>query len=118
MKNPYYNGIVSYHFSVNIKSLDHQACLFVAKKIKDYLSAWAFGCNLMSEHKSANKGEVLNREIQVRFEAYPGDVIAFREGLRCICFHYDLYTENTTVKIKDHEMAPKGSRLHILDENN
>lgn len=114
MTNPYYNGLVTYHFSVVIKSIDHQTCLSLTKKIKDYLSAWAFGCSYPSEHKSTRKGDVLDREIQANFEDYPSNVIAFREGLRCICFHYDLFTEDTTVKIIDHGTRPKGSRLNII----
>lgn len=114
MENLYYNGIASYHFSVVIKSTDHQDCLLISKKIKDYLSAWSFGCSVSRESKSARKGDVLNREIQARFEDYPVDIIAFREGLRCICFHYDLFTENTTVKIIDHGTSPKDSHLNIF----
>lgn len=114
MHNPYYNGLVTYHFSVIVKSVSHQTCLTVSNKIKDYLSAWAFGCTYPNEHKSARKGDVLSREIQAHFEDYPGDVIAFREGLRCICYHYDLYTKDTTVKIIDHGTSPKDSRINIV----
>jgi hypothetical protein len=114
MNNPYYNGIVTYHFSVVMESNNHETCLLISKKIKDYLSAWDFGCSHPSEHKSARKGDVLNREIQARFENYPSDVIAFREGLRCICFHYNLYFKSTTVKIIDHGTSPKDSHLNIL----
>ena len=114
MKNVYYNGLVQYQFSVIVKSVDHQTCLSVSKKIKDYLSAWAFGCTYPNEHKSARKGDVLSREIQANFEDYSGTVIAFREGLRCICFHYDLFTDVTTVKIIDHGTLPMDSRINLL----
>jgi len=117
MTNSYYNGIVTYHFSVVVKSTDHQTCLTLTKKIKDYLSAWSFACSYPNEHKSARKGDVLDREIQANFEDYPSNVIAFREGLRCICFHYDLYSQDTTVKIIDHGTSPKGSHLNILNNN-
>lgn len=114
MSNPYYNGIVTYHFSITIKSHSHQVCLDVSKRIKDYLSAWYFGCSNPSESKSARKGDVLGREIQSRFEDYPGTVIAFREGLRCICNHYDLFMDKTSVKITEHGTEPKDSHLNIL----
>lgn len=114
MHNPYYNGIVTYHFTVTIKSSSHKVCLVLSKKIKDYLSAWEFGCSYPSEHKSARKGDVLNREIQARFEDYPSSVIAFREGLRCICFHYDLHAKDATITITDHGTSPKDSHLNIL----
>lgn len=115
MNNPYYNGIVTFSFSVVIKSNDHQTCLFITKKIKDYLSAWYFGCAYSKEHKSARKGDILNREIQSSFEDYPSNVIAFREGLRCICSHYDLFTKDTSIKIIDHGTAPKDRHLNILN---
>ena len=98
MDNPYFNGIVTFRFSVIVQSADHETCLSLSKKIKDYLSAWSFGCTFPSEHKSARKGDVLNREFQANFEGYPATVVAFREGLRCICFHYDLYTEKKFCK--------------------
>ena len=114
MENIYYNGIVSYHFSVSIKSADHLTCLAVSKKIKDYLSAWSYSCRYPNESKSARKGDVLTREIQACFEDYPANVIAFREGLRCICFHYNLFTEETSVKIIDHGTSPKDSHINIF----
>ena len=114
MNNVYYNDLVTFRFSVIVKSVDHQTCLTVSKKIKDYLSAWAWGCTYPNEHKSSRKGDVLSREIQANFQDYPGTVIAFREGLRCICFHYDLLTKDTSVKIIDHGTEPKDSHLNIL----
>lgn len=114
MKNIYYNGIVSYQFSVSIKSVEHQTCLAVSKKIKDYLSAWSYGCTYPNESKSARKGDVLTREIQASFDDYSVNVIAFREGLRCICFHYDLFTKETSVKIIDHSTSPKDSHINIF----
>jgi hypothetical protein len=109
-KNIYYNGIVRYHFSITIKSADHQTCLAVSKKIKEYLSAWSFGCSFHpKESKSARKGDVLTREIQASFEDHPSTLIAFREGLRCICFHYDLLAKDTSVNIIDHGTLPKDS---------
>ncbi|OJW03924.1 MAG: hypothetical protein BGO52_17395 [Sphingobacteriales bacterium 44-61] len=114
MKNIYYNGLVTYRFSILVKSIDHQTCLSLSKKIKDYLSAWSFGNKYLSEHKSAKKGDILEREIQAGFEDYPATVIAFREGLRCICFHYDLFTKDTSVKIIDHGTEPKDSHVNIL----
>lgn len=114
MNNVYYNGLVKFQFSVVIKSTDHQTCLDISKRIKEYISAWFFGCTNQSESKSARKGDVLSREIQAGFEAYPATVIAFREGLRCICFHYDLFSEKTSVKFIDHGTSPKDSHINIF----
>jgi hypothetical protein len=113
-KNPYFNGMVRYQFTVSIESADHQTCLTVSKKIKDYLSAWAFGCSNPHKSKSARKDDVLSRSFQSSFEGYPATVIAFREGLRCICYHYDLFVEKTTVKITDHGTSPKDSHINIF----
>jgi len=113
-KNVYYNGIVRYQFTISIKSADHQTCHTVSNKIKDYLSAWAFGCSYPSESKSARKGDVLTRDIQASFEDYPATVIAFREGLRCICYHYDVFIKKTSVKITDHGTSPKDSHINIF----
>jgi hypothetical protein len=57
---------------------------------------------------------VLSRDIQAGFEDYPVTVIAFREGLRCICYHYNLFMEKTSVEIIDHGTSPKDSRKEIF----
>ena len=114
MESPYYNGIVCCRFSIIVNSVEHNTCLAITKKIKDYLSAWSFGCSYPSEAKSARKGDILKREIQAAFEGHPSTVIAFREGLRCICYHYNLFAEKTSIKIIDHETSPKDSHINIF----
>ncbi len=107
MSYNYHNNLIDYHFTVVVKSINHKTCLSLSKRIKDYLSSWAFSTTAPSEYKSAKTGEVLSREIQAHFIDYSTNTIAFREGLRCICFHYDNFTENSSVKLIDHSMAPK-----------
>lgn len=106
MLGTYYNGLLEFNFSVVIKSSNHENCLLVSKKMKEYFSAWYFCCNQSNEHKSARKGDVLNRELQAKVKGYSSDIVAFREGMRCICFHYDLYLEDTTVRIIDRGTTP------------
>lgn len=117
----YYNGLVDFHFSINIKADNHDKCLFVAKKIKEYLNSWSFILNnVPSESKSARKGDVLSRHIQSDATAYAGDIIAFREGLKCIVYHYDIsvkkypFEHERGVTLSDHGTTPSNSRKNMF----
>jgi len=114
MNNEYYNGIVEFHFEVVIKADNHHTCLNISKKIRHYLSSWSFCVDMSYESKSARKGDVLQRGIQGIAENYPSTIIAFKEGLKCICFHYNLFTQNGSVEFFDRETLPKDSRFNIF----
>lgn len=117
----YYNGLVDFHFSICINADNHDECLFVSKKFKEYLNSWSFILNSSpSESKSARKGDVLSREIQSSITSYPSDIIAFREGLRCIVFHYDISVKKNLLDKKlgvtliDHGTIPKNCRKNLF----
>jgi hypothetical protein len=105
-----YNGMYDQQLSIIISSDKHEVCLYVAKKIKNLCDAWSFEVTY-TEHKSAPKGIVLKREIMTRQIAYAGSIIAFREAVRCLCFHFNLY--NASVVIHDHGSIPKDARTNL-----
>lgn len=87
-----YNGKYRQTLSVTIKSDNHDSCLAISKPIKQQCEAWDF-CVEFTEYKSARKGPVLTRDLMIYQEAYGDDIIIFKEAIRRICFHYDLYCE-------------------------
>ena len=96
-------------FSIIINSDNHDSCLGVSKHIKKQCEAWAFNVRF-TEHKSARKGPVLSREIMIYQKAYSNDIIIFKEAIRRVCFHLDLYFE-PTVKFIDRGAVPVDAKV-------
>lgn len=107
----YYNGQYEQHLEVAIKSHSHDVCLDISKIIRKYCDSWQH-CVSYSEQKSARHGDVLRRSIMVIQKAYAHDIIIFKEGLSCICFHHDSPT--TSVEILNISILPKDSRINLL----
>lgn len=96
-----YADLYRFSFQVIITSENPTNCLFLTKRIKEYLSAWSFSVNLYAEDKSARVGAILQRGLRATMEDSGSYIIAFREGLRCICLYYDSFQENSTIVIHD-----------------
>lgn len=99
-------------FSIVINSENHDSCLEASKPIKKQCEAWSFNVRF-TEHKSARKGTVLRREIMIYQRAYPNDIIIFKEAIRRVCFHLDLYFE-PTVKFIDRGAVPVDEKIKRL----
>ena len=106
-----YNGEYDQYLEVIISSENHETCNNVAKKIRYLCQAWSVK---LVENKSARKGDVLKRDIQIYQTSYAHDIITFRESLKCICFHFDLYSK-TSVNIISNSVAIKDSRRELLE---
>ena len=107
-----YNGMYDQQVEVIITSEQSDTSLLIAGKIKNLCKAWSFSVDVKEykwkKHTLSDKRSVVIRQID-----YAGDIIAFRESLRCICFHYDLYL-NATVEIMDRGTIPKDSRTNLI----
>lgn len=113
----YYNGTVEYRFSVLIQTKTHDATLYISKFFKHYLDAWTYGIDLKDEYKSARKGVVLKRELMARFTAHSSDVIAFREGLRCLVNRYkhpSNFDDPPKAILIDHSMRPEDADSNLF----
>ncbi|MBL7930628.1 MAG: hypothetical protein JNL60_01930 [Bacteroidia bacterium] len=76
--------------SISVKAKDAETCLKITNHIKKQCEAWAF-CVTYTEHKSARKGPVLGRELLIYQLAFAHDIIVFREALRRLCEHYEIF---------------------------
>ncbi|MCH8547162.1 MAG: hypothetical protein LAT54_10560 [Cryomorphaceae bacterium] len=106
-----YNGSYRQSISVIISCDNHQDCLQVAKIIKQQCDVWAFSNVRYKEHKSARKGDVLEREVMISQKAYADDIIIFKEAIRRICEHYGwlfMYSNNS-VRFIDKGAVPEKS---------
>jgi len=89
------NKLFRQRISVIIEGKSHESCLEFAKLIKKQCEAWFFNVQ-MTENKSARKGEVLQREIMIKQEAYANDIIIFKESLKRICFYINSISPKST----------------------
>jgi len=106
-----YNGQYQQNIYITISCGNHDDTLKIASLIKKYCDAWYF-CVTISENKSARKGDVLKRGIAISQTDYAHDIIIFREGLKQICFHYNLYYP--TVIIEINSIIPKDIAVNSL----
>lgn len=82
MPNPY-NGKFTTWYQIVVKADNHDDCLKAFNRIKKLVEILNFGNIWYQEYKSARKGDVLSREIQVAITDYSTDVLIFRSILDC-----------------------------------
>lgn len=75
------NTLYVAHYQIVVKAPDHHGCLTAYNRFKALVNAFNVGQFHIHETKSARKGDVLEREIQITHEAYADDVIFFRTGI-------------------------------------
>ncbi len=88
-----------------ISSPSHDSCLEVSKFIKKQCDAWAFIVRC-DEQKSARKGDVLKRTLMIYQTAYPGDILIFKEAIRRVCQHFQIYRKDVEVSFVDGGSEP------------
>lgn len=79
--NPYYNGMFAVRYSITVEAGTHEMCLHVFNRIKRLVDALNFGDIIWRDTKSARKGDVLSRWIEIQFKGYATDVLTFRATL-------------------------------------
>ena len=108
----YYNGLYEQFFQITISADDHKTCLDFTNLLKKATTAWFFETKIIGESKSARKGDVLKRELQIRQIAYATDIITFGQMLRTLIWHYNLIGVVKIVIFRE-EVLPKDSRLNL-----
>lgn len=85
MPNSEYGKYVA-HFHILVSGATHKACLDTYNRFKFLVKAVDWGDIQLQEYKNARKGDVLKRELQINYTAFPSDIIAFREIVeRTVC---------------------------------
>lgn len=67
------------YYEIVVESERHDTCLFNYNRVKAL--AKAFNAAVIHESKSARKGDVLKRDMQIRLKAYAHETIIFRDAL-------------------------------------
>ena len=109
-----YNGQYEMRMSVIVTTNNHMLCLDILKTFKKLCGAWFFTIKDLSEYKSARKGDVLQRELQIAQIAYAPDIIVFKESIYRIADHFNGL--GNFVIIKEHSTIPKDSRVNLINQ--
>lgn len=88
-----YNGEFRQCLEVTVSSENHKLCLDTTNTIKKQCEAWWFNVEY-KEFKSARKGPVNSRTLMIYQTAYAGDILIFKEAVRRICNHFEIYKNN------------------------
>jgi hypothetical protein len=103
MKAEVYNGEFTQCLEITVTHEDHDACLYFFNLLKKQCDAWAFNVKYQ-ESKSARKGPVLARTLMIYQTAYAGDILIFKEAIRRICYHLEIY--HNAVSFRDRGTEP------------
>ena len=88
------------HYSIIVESPDHHMCIDTYNRFKYLVRAFNtpyLGQFSTSESKSARKGDVLKRELQINHTAHVTDILLFRQALDYIMSDYQY--PNSPVKV-------------------
>ncbi len=88
------------HYSIIVESPDHHLCIDTYNRFKYLVRAFNtpyLGQFSTSESKSARKGAVLKRELQINHTAHVTDILLFRQALDYIMSDYQY--PNSPVKV-------------------
>ena len=106
-----FNGKYEQTIEVLITSESHRETLDANRQVIYLCKAWGLR---YFEHKSARKGDVLKRSIQIIQNAYGHDIITFSESLKCICSHIKLHL-GVNIAIGRSTVEPQDSRRNLID---
>lgn len=76
-------------YGIVVEAERHDMCLMNYNRIKAL--AKAFDAHIVHESKSARKGDVLKRDVQIRFKAYAHETVIFRDALDIIIQSINTY---------------------------
>lgn len=87
------------NFHIVVTAQSHDDCLFLYKKFNHYLSAWFPIVSKTTHYKSARKGDVLRREIQIQISGNQKVEDPFTAGLLSLARLYELMCAGCAVNI-------------------
>ncbi|OUO23132.1 hypothetical protein B5F91_03275 [Bacteroides sp. An322] len=100
-------------YSVVIESNRHDTCLNEFNRIKSL--AKAFNASIVKEAKSARKGDVLSRNIMIKFKAYSHETIIFREALDIIISSINIWNPRLKAYIYDSSVERTDASFGVAD---
>ncbi len=111
-----YNGEYEMHLDIIVSSATHQGCLWAYNRFKDLVKAFDFGNIHIHESKSARRGDVLSRELQINIVGYATDIIIFRECVDRIIQRSNIFLSSTQVRLNRVDTSRKDARANLIKE--
>lgn len=105
------------HYSIIVESLDHHLCIDTYNRFKYLVRAFNtpyLGQFRISESKSARKGDVLRRELQINHTAYVTDILLFRQALDYIMSDYQYPSSPVKVSFFRAEVVSEERTFEVL----
>lgn len=111
-----YNGRYEAFYWIIVKSNNHKDCLSTYNRFKSLVAAFNFGNITIHESKSARKGDVLSRDIQIIFIGHATDVLTFREALDRIIFINNIFPQGTIATLDRSEMSRENAHRDLIKQ--
>ena len=111
-----YNGYYDMFLDIIVTSDTHDKCLFIFNRFKSLIKAFNFGNIRIRELKSARKGDVLSREIQINIIGLADDIIIFRECIDFIIQKCNILSGKNCVRIARTITTRKDARMNLIKE--
>ena len=105
------------HYSVIVEAPDHHLCIDTYNRFKYLIRAFNtpfLGQFSTSESKSARKGDVLKRELQINHTAFVEDILLFRQALDYIMLDYQYPNSPVKVSFYRATVMPEEGTFELL----
>lgn len=110
-----YNGEYETALGITVTSATHQGCLWTYNRFKSLVKTFDFGNIRIYESKSARKGDVLSRDLQIILTGYSRDIITFRECADLLLQRCNNWLPDTQVCLYRAETVRKGARASLTE---
>lgn len=112
-----FNTLYQASYSIIVEATDHHLCIDTYNRFKYLVRAFNtpyLGQFHTSEWKSARKGDVLKRELQINHTAYVQDILLFRQTLDYIMLDYQYPDSQVRVSLHRATVMPEKRTFEVL----
>ena len=112
-----FNTLYKASYSIVVETNDHHLCIDTYNRFKYLVRAFNtpfLGQFRTSESKSARKGDVLKRELQINHTAYVQDILLFRQTLDYIMYDYQYPDSQVRVSLNRATVMPEERTFEII----
>ncbi len=111
-----YNGLYEASYGITVKSDNHKDCLFTYNRFKHLTAAFNYGNISIYESKSARKGDVLSRDIQIIFTGYADQVLIFKTAIDSIICDINISSAETTATLYRAIVIRENARRNLIEQ--
>lgn len=112
-----YNGMYEMRVSITVNASSHDTCRWITSRFKNLVKAFDFGNCQAGEAKSARKGDVLTRTMNIRITGYSTDILLFRECVDRLVESCNIwYREFASVRTSLAHTCRKDAHINLVKE--